>query len=325
MGEPPLRRLLVIHNAEAGDGSQPPALLRRVLDDAGYEPRYISTDADWGSALLDEVDLVVLVGGDGTVARAIRVLGDRKLPVALLPTGTANNLAKTMGIAGDVRDVVRSWRDGVVLPLDVWLAQAPDSREPFVEAVGGGLLATAMARGWELEAPTFILGSEFDRALHMLRIATANEPARAWGVTIDGFDHSGIYIGVEVMNGPHIGPNIPLAPDAQSGDGNLEVVLLQEPDRADLIERFGTLRDALTPAHGALRIVRGQEVRITAPGNVALHLDGDVWHQRLRREMHLEFHHAGAVDVLIGRAEGTGSGAGDSPVNVRTHRGRDVP
>ena len=94
---------MVIHNADAGDGSQPPALVRRVLDDAGYEPRYVSTHADWEAALREQVDLVVLVGGDGTVAQAIRLLGGRQVPVALLPTGTANNLAKTMGIAGDAR------------------------------------------------------------------------------------------------------------------------------------------------------------------------------------------------------------------------------
>lgn len=142
------------------------------------------TGAAWGAAIGDP-DLVVMVGGDGSVAGAVRLLGGRDLPVALLPTGTANNPAKALGVAGDVRDVVGSWRDGTSVTLDVWAAVTPHGRHPFVEGVGGGLLATAIAHGWELEAPTFILGSEVDRALHLIRDAAARETERTsvdrWG------------------------------------------------------------------------------------------------------------------------------------------------
>ena len=299
---------MVIHNADAGDGSQPPALVRRVLDDAGYEPRYVSTHADWEAALREQVDLVVLVGGDGTVAQAIRLLGGRQVPVALLPTGTANNLAKTMGIAGDARAIVRSWRDRAIAPLDVWVAQSPAGREPFVEAVGGGLIATTIARGWELEAPSFILGSELDRALHVLRDVAQTEPARRWSVTVDGADHSGDYLGVEIMNGPSVGPNIPLAAGAEPGDGSLDVVLLREADRVALVERFRTLPSALAATHAGPSVVRGRAVTIVAPGDVELHLDGDVWPQPRPHRAPIEIDHAGVVDVLV-----EGPASRDSP------------
>ena len=295
------RAVLVIHNPDAGDGAHPVSLLRRVLAGAGYRPRYVSTEMAWQAALADPADLVVVIGGDGTVGGAVRLLAGRESQVALLPTGTANNLAKMLGIAGDARDVVRAWREGSVVPLDVWQVEAGTHREPFVEAMGGGLLATVIANARDLEPPTFILGNEFDRALHLLRRASEAEPSRRWEIEIDGVDHSGEYIGVEVMNGPFVGPNVPLAPDATPGDGELDVVLLREDDRASLVRRFESLATAQAPAPSSLHIARGRAVHVTPPSGVALHLDGETWDPGGREGERLRIVSAGTVRMLVGR------------------------
>ncbi len=296
------RDVLVIHNEAAGDRSQPAALLRQVLEDAGYTPRYVSTADDWRATLQEPVDLVVLIGGDGTISEAASVLSGMEVPVALLPTGTANNVAKTLGVAGDARHVVASWRDGFVLPLDVWeLRTAAGDPEQFVEAVGGGMVATVIARGHELEPPTYILGSEFDRALHLLREATSTEPERAWGVEVNGVDHSASVIGLEVMNGPYLGPNIPLAPDAAPGDATLDVVFIRAGHRDHLLKRFETLASAQTKVPGALDIVKGQRVRIRPPDGVLLHLDGDLWTSAGGSDRWVEIVPAGSVNIVVGR------------------------
>lgn len=298
------QNVLVIHNVHAGDASQPPSLLQGVLADAGLRARYVSAKEDWPGALDESVDVVVLIGGDGTVAHAVRLLGDQAIPVAVLPTGTANNLAKTMGIAGDARDVVAAWRDGLVVPLDIWRVSGPgQTQERFVEAIGGGIFASLMASDHELEAPTFILGGEFDRALHLLRAATRDEPARAWGVEVDGADHSGPLIGIEVMNGPLVGPNVPLAPEASHGDGRLDVVLIREQDRDGLLRRWASLPGAQSSAPGELLVVHGRDVRLRPPRGVALHIDGDSWSPSAHDgEAWYRIEPAGRVDILVGRS-----------------------
>ena len=288
------RRITLIHNADSGDASPTRASLLRLFSDAGYEVRYVSHDADWSAALKQPAEFVVAVGGDGTVGRVIAALAGRKQQVAVLPTGTANNIADWLGIAGDIRDVVRGWPTDRVLPFDVWEVTSGATTVRMVEAIGGGFFAACVARDHELEPPTYILGGPFDRALHMIRERIADEPARAWSVSLDGVDHSGWYIGVEVMNGRHIGPNVPLAADASPGDGMLDVVLMGAQHRDQLEARFDP-RACQPTQSGAL--IRARDARLRPPVGAALHLDGEPW-RRSHEDEFIDIRHAGVTLVL---------------------------
>jgi YegS/Rv2252/BmrU family lipid kinase len=63
--------------------------------------------------------VVVVGGGDGTLLTAIDGLVEAKLPLAVLPLGTFNELARTLGVPSDPDDVAALVEDGVPLPLDV--------------------------------------------------------------------------------------------------------------------------------------------------------------------------------------------------------------
>jgi diacylglycerol kinase (ATP) len=67
----------------------------------------------------DEIDVVVVGGGDGTLLTAIDGLVETKLPLVILPLGTFNELARTLGIPSDPADVAALVDDGVPLALDV--------------------------------------------------------------------------------------------------------------------------------------------------------------------------------------------------------------
>src|SRR5207248_3312177 len=88
-------RITLIHNP--GAGRQPAgdaAKLRKLLSDAGYELRYQSAKEDgWKRALKKPADLIVVAGGDGTVAKVTRRMVGRGVPIGVLPSGTANNIS----------------------------------------------------------------------------------------------------------------------------------------------------------------------------------------------------------------------------------------
>ena len=94
-------KVTLIHNPAAGDDRQPSAgQLEALIEEAGHKVRYESTkEKGWTKALKKETDLVVVAGGDGTVAKVARRLIGEKLPLTILPMGTANNISKTLGIA----------------------------------------------------------------------------------------------------------------------------------------------------------------------------------------------------------------------------------
>jgi YegS/Rv2252/BmrU family lipid kinase len=67
----------------------------------------------------DDVDVVVVGGGDGTLLRAIDGLIETKLPLVVLPLGTFNELARTLGVPADLDAAAALVDDGVPFALDV--------------------------------------------------------------------------------------------------------------------------------------------------------------------------------------------------------------
>ncbi|MDQ3447572.1 MAG: hypothetical protein M3432_00135 [Chloroflexota bacterium] len=269
-------RITLIHNPTSGDAGHSASALQRILRDEGCVVSYRSTDKDWKKALERPGDLVVAAGGDGTIAQVARQMAHRDTPLTVMPLGTANNIAKTLGIAGDAREFVRSWRGSAPRPFDLGVVMPGAQAEPFVEAFGGGIFGEVIASGATVAEAT-IMGRETDRALHLLRsVAEAARPAR-WRVEVDGRDLSGDYLAVEVMNIRFAGPNVPLARGADPGDGCLDVILIGPSERDALVayaserirESDGQLSDM--PRH------QGRRVVLRPPRGVPLHLDDGLW------------------------------------------------
>ena len=81
-------RVTLIHNPGAGRQEYDERALLKLLRRAGHKPRYQSSkDKGWDRVLDKRADLVVVVGGDGTVAGVTRRMVRREVPLAILPAG----------------------------------------------------------------------------------------------------------------------------------------------------------------------------------------------------------------------------------------------
>ena len=98
-----LMRAILVHNPTAGTASHTAEQLTTILKEAGYsDVMYCSTkERQHKRALLSIADLVLIAGGDGTIAKVIRCLPQNDIPVAILPLGTANNVARSIGLHTD--------------------------------------------------------------------------------------------------------------------------------------------------------------------------------------------------------------------------------
>src|SRR6266404_8262385 len=91
-------RILLIHNPKAGRGKHAKRDLMAALAKAGHHAVYQSTRrSDYKKALKRSTDLVLAAGGDGTVGKIGCRLIDSGIPLGVLPLGTANNLARSLG------------------------------------------------------------------------------------------------------------------------------------------------------------------------------------------------------------------------------------
>jgi diacylglycerol kinase family enzyme len=229
-------RVTLIHNPGAGNqaGGDAPRLVK-LIEAAGHAVRYQSAkDEDWKDGLRARADLVVVAGGDGTVARVTRRMVGRGVPVALLPSGTANNIARTLGLLErPFEELVRGWENARRVKLDVGIAEGPWGERYFVEGVGVGLFASLLSRPKRKKKGST---NVVEGALRRLKEAAARCEPVELVAALDGKDISGRYLLLEAVNLRYVGPNLFLAPDSQPGDGQLDVVLVTEAERARLLE-----------------------------------------------------------------------------------------
>ena len=97
-----------------------------------------------GSAL-DGADLVVAVGGDGTVRGCAEGVASTGVPLGIVPHGTANLLARTLGIPGHPRAALEVALDHRRAADDRVIDLAIADREPFTAMAGMGLDAAVVA------------------------------------------------------------------------------------------------------------------------------------------------------------------------------------
>jgi diacylglycerol kinase (ATP) len=272
-------KVTVIHNEEAG-GEEPSAeALVAAVRAAGHEPHYFSSKPqDVARATESPGDLIAVAGGDGTVVDIASRLTGRDIPLAVVPAGTANNIANTLGITGTWHSAISAWAKSKPRPVDLGWISGSGGTAPFLESVGCGLLVDLMIRFEEdqTQPEPHSTGEEISQAREKFRELLRQAKPRPYRVELDGQDFSGNYLLVEAMNMGRLGPGLPLAPQADTCDGLLDVVLLTEEDRSKL---DGSL---VPPApHEGLPAppvtIRQARQVIIDPGEDALHVGGEPW------------------------------------------------
>ena len=272
-------RVTLIHNPGAGRQEQDGAgKLIRLLQDEGHQVRAKSaSECGWRRALDAPADLVAVAGGDGTVARVAKAMVGRGIPVAPLPAGTANNIARTLGlIERPWEELVRAWPGARRVRLDVGKARGPWGEKYFIEGVGAGLFACLLGSSDPARrlAQTKQPNERVALALEILKRRAADcGPVEIEG-DIDGEGFSGRYLLAEVVNLMYVGPSLFLAPDSRPGDGTFDAVVVREAERERLLNYLASWQENRERL-SVLPTRRGKRLRMQWTG-FELHIDDEL-------------------------------------------------
>jgi diacylglycerol kinase family enzyme len=240
-----MKSIKLFHNPTAGEGEHSKAELIKQIEKAGYDCSYSSTKkVEFEESIPEDTDIIVLAGGDGTVRKLASYLLEQPLrdkpgPIGLLPAGTANNIARTLGIKGDPDEVIERWGDGNIQPFDIGRVHGLGKNKEFLlEALGFGVFPKLMKEMKERKdkEKSDVPEEELEDALNRLHKIVMEYRTRECDIQVDDKVYSGKYLMVEIMNIQSLGPNLKLAPKADPGDGELEVILIPESQREQLAE-----------------------------------------------------------------------------------------
>jgi YegS/Rv2252/BmrU family lipid kinase len=287
----PDRGVLVVANAEV-DADELDAAVRRLSDWSPTEVVRTRTAGDCRGCV-ESLDgrLLVVAGGDGTLSSMIQLLCDRELlddvVVGLLPLGTGNDFARTVGLPLDGAGAAAVIVEGAPRPFDLVVG---DGGSVVVNAVHAGIGADAAEASERFKEALGPAAYPVGAAL----VGASGTP-RAARITVDGeivFDGGALLVGI--ANGRTIGGGAPLAPDARPDDGLLDVVIVEAATMAEKVAFAHALRDGAHLERPDVTVFRGRQVEITGEA-VRYDADGEISEPRERARFGID---AGALQLI---------------------------
>ena len=230
--------------------------------------------AELASALdLSRCDGLCLIGGDGTLHEVVNGLMTRKAPASaplgIIPAGTGNTVAQHFGIGGP-EDAAQRILNGRAQDLDVARVKTGDVTAYCVNIVGWGAMVDVNRMAERMRAlgpPRYALAA----VAHIL----GARPRRV-RLTVEDRVIEDEFLLAAACNTKFTGKGMKLAPDADSGDGKLDLVFVRRATRGQLLTLFRKVFDG---SHMSLPFVEHMQTSSLSiePGEVdALNLDGEI-------------------------------------------------
>lgn len=254
------------------NGDEPATLARHAADE-GYE-------------------LVIAVGGDGQAAAVAAGLVGGDATFALLPAGSANDYARTLGMPrANIPAAVRAIAGRRTERVDTVKVKVADRERHFLNVVGTGFDAVVAGRAEKIPV---LRGA----GRYVLALIAELPRFKAATITldVDGATLELRAMMVAVANGISYGGGMRVAPSASLTSGQLEVCVVGEVSKPEFLRAFPRVFRGTHVGHPAVTMLTGREVRLTAERPLRLIGDGE-WFGELPATVAVDPH---SLSVVVG-------------------------
>ncbi|WP_248962707.1 diacylglycerol/lipid kinase family protein [Sphaerisporangium perillae] len=270
-----LRRMVLVVNTRSRRGRHRYFETLRLLQAGGFRPlrTYAVMDPSRLPQIIEEAldlqpDLLAVGGGDGTLSEAVKHVAHRDVALGVLPLGTTNNFARSLGLPLDLAQAVKVFSRGKVADID--LGMAGDRPFANLASFGVSVEVAGTVRPWLKR----ILGRAA-YPLTALTILPKHEPFRAY-ITVDGRRHELLTHQLNIANGRYHG-GWQIASDISIDNRNLVAYQLGSGKRLRLLAE--TLVRAAGGRWRSLAggpFVTGREMLLETEPPMAADVDGEV-------------------------------------------------
>jgi len=270
-------------SANGSTGRRWPELARRAAA-AGLEGATLFSERQGHlaelarEAALDGAELLVVVGGDGSVNEVVNGLAGlgRQPAVAVVPRGTGWDFSRTFGIPRKIDDAVQIALQGDVRTIDLGRASyrawdGSDATAWFANVASAGMSGAIAKRANET---TKALGGKASYLWATFAVFSGWE-ATEIEVAVDGERRAGPMFDVVIANGRFFGGGLEICPEAEPDDGLFDVLTIGDVTKRDLVQTMPRMYRGTHLPHPKAELLRGSSVTVTSETPLPIELDGE--------------------------------------------------
>ena len=232
-------RAKLIFNPGSGETGESPVQLMDVISamqDWKLIPEAFLVEPDCDllamvqKALLEGIRLFVVCGGDGTIDIMAGALVGTNATLGIIPTGTQNNVSRSLGIPSDIPSAIAILRTGQRLKVDVGLVTIGKIRRLFLEVCSVGLLSALFPAADDIQH------GNLSRIGDFLSTLVASPPAMIH-LLLDGKQEiNALGHVVLISNAAYIGPHFQVGTPDSMRDGLLDVLFFADLSKMELLD-----------------------------------------------------------------------------------------
>jgi len=268
-----MRRALLVVNAKSRSGEVSAREIREELEGRGFAVTPLDCDSpDKTSALIAREgpahDVIVVGGGDGSMNAAARGVMEAGRPLGIVPTGTANDLARTLDIPADIPEACRIIAEGEIRRID--LGEVNDRLFFNVASIG---LSAELAQELTSE-----IKQRFGKLGYLITALKVLARAKPFRVSIRSANRScrALTLQVAIGNGRYYGGGNVIQQDAEIDDGRLDLYSLEFSRAWRLALMLRSFRAGEHGAWSEVRSMSGQEFEIRTHRPRSVNADGEI-------------------------------------------------
>ena len=264
--------LFIINPISGGkDKLKIPALIDATLDKTRFNPNFSFTEYIGHAAEIAEeasnknFDVIVAVGGDGTINEiASKVMNQDKV-LGIIPFGSGNGLARFLRIPMDTTKAIRLLNKAHISTIDT----GKFNGKHFFNMAG---------MGFDAHISSVFAGDKSRGLTGYLKLGlkeVMDYKAQTYRLNIDGTDYVRTAFVISIANSSQYGNNAHISPDASITDGLLDVCVVKEFPMYKLPVLGYEMIRKTTHRSAMVEIIRGRSIRISREKEDAIHIDGE--------------------------------------------------
>ncbi|MBC3798594.1 diacylglycerol/lipid kinase family protein [Acetobacterium tundrae] len=295
-------RIKLIFNPGSGSNDDSPQQMLAVIKEMQawkFIPEIYLTAPDCNlktvveEAIAQGIELFVVCGGDGTVTAVTKAMVGSNATLGIVPTGTQNNVALSLGIPTDIPAAVAILREGRDLKIDLGMVTCNNVSTPFIELCSVGLFSTLFPSGDDIQHGNIARIGDF------LGILATSPPSEIHLILDDNREISELGHAALISNMPYIGLNYKVGAVDAYHDGFLDVLFFSDLSKLDLIGYILNGVGTDSPEDPRIQHYRVREVVIDTEPSMSVMADGiSLGEGSVRIEVQRQ-----ALTVMVGSTE----------------------